>query len=136
MLRPFNYEVLLAKSVDEALSLARRQHPDVIVSDVHLPARGGFDFYRTLKSEPELRSIPFIFLSSSVGDRERRTATALGADRFISRPIDPQVLLHAIQECLRARDKRRAGADEPDRPRTPQARTAASDATTCGHEDV
>ncbi len=114
LLQPFHYTVLSAKTVDEALAQARRSPPDVIISDVHLPERDGFDFFHALKADPQLRSVPFVFVSSSMeAERVRAAALALGADRFILRPIDPQALLAEIAACLRAHGNQRGGGQEP-----------------------
>jgi two-component system cell cycle response regulator len=100
-LEPFGYEVVITHSAQEGLETARRIHPDLILSDVHMPDESGFDLIRAVKSDPQLRSIPFVFLSSSVWrDSDRQNGLAFGAMKFILRPIDPEVLIKEIEECL------------------------------------
>jgi two-component system cell cycle response regulator len=100
-LSPFGYEVTTAETVSQGLALARRQPPDLIVSDLHMPMTDGFEFLKTLKAEARLAEIPFIFLSSSVwGDKDGIKAMELGANRFLQRPIEPQTLLREVTAIL------------------------------------
>jgi two-component system cell cycle response regulator len=100
-LEPFGYEVVTTHSVKEGLETARRIRPDLILSDVHMPDLTGFDLIRMVKSDGQLRSIPFVFISSTVWrDSDRQNGLALGAVKFILRPIDPQHLINEIEECL------------------------------------
>lgn len=102
-MEPFGYEVVTAHSVTQGLDAARQLHPDLIVSDVHMPGESGFDFIRAVKAHPELRSIPFVFISSTVWeDSDCKRGLALGAMKFILRPIDPEPFIKEIEECLEA----------------------------------
>ena len=100
-LEPFGYEVISANSVREGLALARQTPPDLILSDVHLPGENGYDFIKAVKADPQLRRIPFVFLSSSIWrESDLSTGLSLGATRFILRPIEPQALVAEIEACL------------------------------------
>ena len=101
VLEPSGYRVTTARSADEALDLARQTRPDLIVSDVHMPRHSGYDFMRMVKSDPGLRDVPFVFLSSSVWSlQEQQRAVGQGARKFIARPIEPEALLTHLKECL------------------------------------
>ena len=101
VLEPSGYEVYAALSAKEGLDLAKRIKPDLIVSDVHMPHQDGYDFMRMVQAQPELSTIPFVFLSSSVwSPKERDQALAQGARKFISRPIEPQALLDHLKDCI------------------------------------
>lgn len=101
ILEPSGYCVTTAHSVDEGLRVAQQTPPDLIVSDVHMPHQNGYDFMRLVKADPELRDVPFVFLSSSVWSRqEQQRALGQGARKFIARPIEPEVLLTELKECL------------------------------------
>ena len=98
MLEPFGYKIIEAKSVDDAMKVLHEQAPDVIMSDLHMPDKDGFDFIEIVKSDAALRSIPFIFISSTMwAEHERDHALSLGAARFIIRPIEPQALIAEIE---------------------------------------
>lgn len=102
LLEPLGYQVLTAETPEVALQLARAHGPDLIISDVGMQHGSGFDFIALVKSDPALREIPFIFLSATHwGAESRSRGLALGADRYLSRPIDNEVLLAEIRACLR-----------------------------------
>jgi len=101
ILEPFGYAVLAAAGVREALDLARARHPDLIVSDLHMPQEDGFALIRALKAEPQLREIKLIIHSATImSERDRQEALRLGALKFLMRPLDPPTILSAIEECL------------------------------------
>lgn len=103
-LTPSGYCLLEASTIKEALGLARQHLPDIIISDVHLQRESGYTFLTTVKADPALKAIPFIYLSSTVWpEQDRQHGLDLGADRFLLRPIEPDVLLQEIEAFL---DKR------------------------------
>lgn len=98
---PFGYTVLVATTINAALTLLRQQHADIILSDLHLPDMSGFDFIQIVKADPTLCDIPFVFLSATVTEGEDyKRGLALGAYKFIRRPIEPSLLLAEIEACL------------------------------------
>ncbi|MEO8802258.1 MAG: response regulator [Rudaea sp.] len=100
-LAPSGYEVVCTQHIEQALKLARAKLPDIILSDLHMPDADGFEFVRQVKADPQLASIPFVFLSSSIwGERDRARAMQLGVTRFLVRPIEPQQLLLEIAAVL------------------------------------
>jgi two-component system cell cycle response regulator len=103
---PLGYRVLGAESVQEALASARRVGPDLIISDVHMPAESGYDLLKAVNADEGLRSIPVIFLASSPRHPARRAeALTLGAARYIIRPIEPEALIAEVEDCLREHAK-------------------------------
>jgi two-component system cell cycle response regulator len=101
VVEPSGFELAAALSAKEGLDLARRVRPDLILSDVHMPHEDGYCFLRMVQNDAELRRIPFVFLSASIWSaREKVQALERGATKFISRPIEPQVLLSEIEACL------------------------------------
>jgi two-component system cell cycle response regulator len=100
MLEPFGYKVVEAEGVDEAMQLLSEQSADLILSDLHMPVKDGFDFIQQVKADDELRKIPFVFISSTVwGETERDRGLSLGAAQFIIRPIEPRELVSEIESC-------------------------------------
>lgn len=101
ILEPSGYRVFTARNVDEGLRLARQRRMDLIISDVHMPGKDGYEFIGAVKADPALRVVPFMFLSSTMArEGEEQEGLDLGADRFILRPIEPQTLLHEIELIL------------------------------------
>jgi len=101
ILEPSGFDVVVAHSASEGLKQAEKSRPDLIISDVHMPHQDGYDFRRMVQSDPGLSKTPFMFLSSSVWSRqEQEHALMAGANKFLSRPIEPEALLAEIESCL------------------------------------
>lgn len=93
----------------EGLELAKADSPDLIISDALMPLMDGFQFLRAVKQEETLRSIPFIFYSSSYREnKDVRLAMSLGADAFVFKPVDPVELWVKIEALLKAGRKAQA----------------------------
>lgn len=106
MLEPFGYKIIGASGVAEAMRILQQQRPDVILSDLHMPVKDGFDFIAAVKADVELAEIPFLFISSTLwAERERMHGLSLGAAQFIIRPIGPEALIAKIEA---SRSKRTA----------------------------
>lgn len=106
ILTPSGFKVLTANGVSEGLALARQSSCDLIVSDVCMGSESGYDFLIAVRSDPQLSSLPFILITSTMmSERDRERGVALGADRFLRRPIEPQMLLEEISECLREKGR-------------------------------
>jgi two-component system cell cycle response regulator len=102
IVEPFGYEIVAAKSVAEGLERARQEPPELILSDLHLPEASGYDLLQAVRKDPTLRSLPFIFISStSWSEGEVAEGLSRGADAFLSRPVDPQVVLQRLEESLK-----------------------------------
>jgi two-component system, cell cycle response regulator len=101
LLEPSGYAVNTTNSVNEALRMARQSRPDLIVTDVHMPDRNGYELAKALREDPQLRSIPCILISSTGLDLEARDrALSLGAKLFILRPIEPQEFLAEVERHI------------------------------------
>src|SRR6266542_179674 len=106
ILEPLGYFVLTANSMAQALKLARETPPDLIVSDLNMADGNGFDFIKVVKADPQLKHVPFVFVTSTYCDEvSRAKGLALGAERFLFRPLEPQELLAEIEACLSERAK-------------------------------
>ncbi|NET58763.1 MAG: response regulator, partial [Symploca sp. SIO2E6] len=88
-----NYEIREAKNGLEAIYLAKKTRPDLIVMDVMMPQMNGFDAAAVLKNEPQTRDIPIIILSI-LEDKQR--GYCLGVDRYLSKPIQTESLLTEV----------------------------------------
>jgi two-component system cell cycle response regulator len=101
LLVPSGYEVHTAEDVTQAWTVVRQFTPDLIITDVHMPSRSGYEFARMLREDPELCSIPCILVSSTSLDLEMRNSAAdVGAELFILRPIDSRQLLAEIERRI------------------------------------
>jgi len=95
------YEILLAGSGQDAVTLARDQRPDVILMDLMMPgAVSGTEATRMLKSDPRTKLAKIIILTGTEGDKVAKEATEAGADSFFSKPFSPLELLRKLDEIL------------------------------------
>lgn len=100
--RHAGYLVFPAQDPQQALALIREHRPDIIVSDVCMPVGSGYDLIAAVKADPESRDIPFVFLTSTaMSESERRKGLALGATKYLFRPLEPEQLLAEIEACLK-----------------------------------
>jgi two-component system cell cycle response regulator len=101
LLEPSGYFVFGSNNVDDGLEMARQTSVDLIISDVHMPDKDGYAFIQAVRGDPQLRHIPFMFLSSTLGNEyDVRRSEAFGANRFIVRPIEPQSLLAEVERLI------------------------------------
>ena len=99
------YETLVAPDGKEALRLAEEQQPDLVLSDVIMPLMNGYDLCRSLKSSLSTSHIPVILLTA-MDDREHIIlGLESGADDYVLKPFDPQVLLARIRGLLHERER-------------------------------
>jgi len=95
-------EVRAVRSAADALVLARAARPRLVISDVHMPGQSGIELLEAMKSDPELRDIPFLLISASAASvEEQRRAVAAGADGMLLRPIEPEALLEQLARFMR-----------------------------------
>lgn len=93
-------DVVIAADGSEALEVAARERPDVIVLDAMMPVSDGFEVLRTLKSDPALRAIPVIMLTARRREDDIVGALRLGAADYITKPFMPEELVARIDRLL------------------------------------
>jgi CheY-like chemotaxis protein len=98
------YEVLTASRGDEALRVAKEQHPEVIVLDVMMPGIDGYEVCRQLKEDPDTAAAPVIFLSARAQDADRDRGYALGVVAYVTKPFDPGQLVDVVRRATGADD--------------------------------
>jgi DNA-binding response OmpR family regulator len=94
----FGARVVEARDGAEALDLAYRERPDVVLLDMMLPVLDGAEVARRLKADPTVNGVPILAVSAVVG---RDTALAAGCDGFVAKPFDLDDLLGALMPHLR-----------------------------------
>ncbi len=95
------YAVLEAEDGARALEVARRENPDIIVTDILMPVMDGFQFCRALKLEPALRSIPVVFHTGSYADpADREFGLSLGASAYLVKPVEPRDLIAQVSRVM------------------------------------
>ncbi len=97
------HTVLTAADGLAGLALATEK-PDVILCDVEMPRLNGYAVLEALRQQPELRSIPFIFLTARSARSDQRKGMVLGADDYITKPFEPHELVDSIAGVLAKRE--------------------------------
>jgi two-component system, cell cycle response regulator len=106
ILEPSGYRVVTAAGMIEGMALARQGSCDLILSDVCMSEGTGYDFIQAIRADPQLRAIPFILITSTMlAEKDRAKGVALGAARFLIRPIEPAAFLAEIEACLRDKNR-------------------------------
>jgi len=97
LLRGHGYQVAVARHGAEALTLARQQPPDVVISDLLMPVMDGYTLLRHWKLDDRLTTVPFVVYTATYTEREDEAlALELGADAFVLKPIEPEALMERI----------------------------------------
>jgi putative two-component system response regulator len=100
MLTIEGFSVLAARNGVEAVELLKNNIPELILSDVMMPEMDGFDFYRKVRSHPELFSVPFLFLTARTDPEDSLKGRMLGADDYLTKPISRNELVTTIRSRL------------------------------------
>ena len=117
------YHVLAASDGPEALDLLQAHAVDLILADIAMPRMNGYQLFERVRENPEWVPIPFLFLTARAMDSDIRYGKELGADDYLTKPIQPEDLLAAVQGRLRrARELARLS-------KAPQAPVAATPAS-------
>lgn len=95
------YRVIFAKNGHEALDRVRREHPDLILMDVIMPGMGGLETCQLLKSDPETRLVPVVLVTALQTSADRVRGLEVGADDFISRPLNTAELTARVRSLIR-----------------------------------
>jgi CheY-like chemotaxis protein len=100
MLRFAGYEVLAAANGEEAVQTATREIPDLILMDVRMPRMTGYDACRVMKSNPDLRDVPVVFLSAKGQESEIQSGLDAGAEEYLLKPFSPDELTNRVRSIL------------------------------------
>jgi len=95
-----SFDVMTADSGEAALRKIKRKKPDLILSDVRMPAMNGFDLFEKIRSDPRYRNVPYVFMSSIDDFDARRTAKEIGADDYVEKPIDTEQVESIVLKLL------------------------------------
>ncbi len=102
-LRAEPIELIEAAQADEGMLLALAVAPELILLDLGLPGRDGFEMIRELKEDPRTQSIPVIFFSALATTEKKARGLDLGAVDFLSKPVEPVELRARVRAALRAK---------------------------------
>jgi DNA-binding response OmpR family regulator len=128
-LRADGYDVVFAADGDEALAVARETRPDLVVLDVMLPGKDGFEVCRTLRHESH---VPILLLSARGEEVDRIIGLELGADDYLTKPFAMRELVARVRAMLRRLKMTDSGAEEGDSDRAGASTRSGEDILTVG----
>src|SRR5260221_5273177 len=103
-----DYTVLTADNGADGLSLVMEMRPDCAVIDVKMPGLDGYQLVRALRGDPDTAAIPLIILTALTQEHYHFAGLLAGADRYLTKPVTPSALVHAIHEVVRLSEAERA----------------------------
>ena len=109
-LQQSGYEVLVAYNGESAIYQIRREQPDLVLLDLMLPDRDGWDITRSLRSDPQLMHIPIIMLTARVDDSDKIVGLEMGADDYVTKPYNPREVVARVRARLRVQAGLQDGA--------------------------
>jgi two-component system alkaline phosphatase synthesis response regulator PhoP len=99
-LRNAGFRVITARDGQEALEMAQAQHPDLLITDYHMPQLSGLELCQRLKQDARTADIPAIMLTARGYHLEPRDTAESGILRMLSKPFSPRHLLSTVNEVL------------------------------------
>jgi two-component system alkaline phosphatase synthesis response regulator PhoP len=109
------YKVLVAYDGETALHILRRERPNLVLLDLMLPDRDGWEVTRIVRADPSLEATPIIMLTARVEDHDKIIGLELGADDYVTKPFNPREVMARVRAVLRR------AQGEPSPPRVLQA---------------
>jgi DNA-binding response OmpR family regulator len=100
LLQREGYETASATDADAGLALVRQMRPDVVLLDIMMPKRNGYELCQTIKADPELRSIAIIMVSARGQEVEVLKGLELGASAYVTKPFGNAEILEAVRAVL------------------------------------
>jgi two-component system alkaline phosphatase synthesis response regulator PhoP len=95
------YQVLMAYDGETAVHTLRREKPDLMLLDLMLPDRDGWDITRLVRGDPALAHIPIIMLTARVDDTDKIVGLEMGADDYVTKPYNPREVVARVRARLR-----------------------------------
>jgi two-component system alkaline phosphatase synthesis response regulator PhoP len=104
-LKKEGYTVLCASNGTEALGIAKKEMPDLVILDIMMPGMDGIETCREIRENEQLKDVLVVFLTARNEDYSQIAGFEVGADDFINKPVRPRVLLSRIKAVLRRKDR-------------------------------
>ena len=96
-----NYDIVFAKDGDTGLDMAKKHRPDLIILDLMLPKRGGYDVCYNIRQDPKLAKTKIIMVTAKNLPIDREKGIFIGADHYITKPFEPEELLTAVKTHIK-----------------------------------
>ena len=105
LMKQANYDVRIARDGEAALAEIEQSPPDLVLLDVMMPKRDGFDVCQAVRANPALKDVRIIMLTAKGRDIEREKGLALGADDYITKPFSTREVLERVRTYLGASEE-------------------------------
>jgi two-component system alkaline phosphatase synthesis response regulator PhoP len=104
LMKKAGFDVRTARDGEEALAEIARDAPDLVLLDVMMPKRDGFDVCQTVRANPAWQGIRIVLLTAKGRDVEREKGLALGADDYVTKPFSTRDVLARLEKLVPSRD--------------------------------
>jgi len=104
LMKKAGFDVRVARDGEEALQAVEERTPDMVLLDVMIPKRDGYDVCQTIRSNPDWSNIHIIMLTAKGRDVDREKGLALGANDYVTKPFSTRDLTEKVKEILGADD--------------------------------
>src|ERR1700732_4771836 len=116
-----DYEVTAVNNGNKAVQKLSEMRPDIILSDIIMPEKNGYEVCEYVKSHPEYRNIPVILLTGTFEPFDPDRADKAGCDAVVTKPFESQSLIHHVEELIEAAKSQAPTAKAPAVPAPPPA---------------
>jgi CheY-like chemotaxis protein len=96
-----NFEVLEASNGREAVEIATREHPDLMMIDLHMPEMDGYEAIARIRRDLSLATMPILVVTAEDGPGTEKRVLEMGADDYIVKPFDPEILRSRVNAIFR-----------------------------------
>ncbi len=100
LMKKAGFVVRVARDGDTAVRTIESEAPDLVLLDIMMPRRDGYDVCRTIRANPDWDDVRIIMLSAKGRDLDRRKGLELGADDYITKPFSTRAIVERVQEIL------------------------------------
>jgi CheY-like chemotaxis protein len=98
-----DFQLIQARSGEEAIRKAKGERPDLVLLDLVMPDKNGYEVCQALRADPTLRDVPIILLAGTFESFDKERAAAAGANDFVAKPFESQALVSKVKQLLFAR---------------------------------
>jgi len=98
------FHVVYADNGEQALSVIKREKPELIVLDLMLPGLNGFEVCKLVRKDPKTKNLPIVMLTAKSEENDMAAGLDLGADDYITKPFSPKILISRIKAALRRKE--------------------------------
>ena len=100
LMKKEGFEVAVANDGDEALAMVASFNPDMLLLDVMMPKKSGFEVCEALRADPERAGLKIVMLTAKGRDTEMAKGLAIGADAYVTKPFSTKELVDKVKEML------------------------------------